>query len=789
MLYRSAFFKLCVALAAAALSLGFCLAADIPTAQYDNSRTLWNASETVLTPSNVNATSFGKVYTKAVDGWIYAQPLYLENMNIPGRGTINIVYVATMHNTVYAFDADNPSASTVWATNLGASDTSTQDLGPELGILSTPAIVREKQALYAVATNFENGHRVLRLHALDLVTGAEKFGGPVIIGGQAPGKAAEAINGVVTFDPDHHWQRTSLAVAGSSVYMAMAGFGFTPWHGWIFGYDISTLQQTGAYCDTANGVVGGIWQAGRAPTVDANGALYFETGDGDFDGVTDFGDAILKLSTSGTLQLADWFTPDNWSVLDQNDWDLGSSSPTLIAGANRLVVGSKAGTLYVLDTTNLGHIAAGNSQIVQSFQATPGCSSNQPDSCATIHGQAFWNSSTPMLYIWAWRDVLKAYPFVAGQLDTAHRTSGTLIGNYPGGLLAGSSAGSTPGSGIVWAVTPDLSNSLFLSASAGTLRAFDASDVTHELWNSGQSGARDTLGNFAKFVSPVVANGRVYVATFSNQLVVYGLLNVTSPALTIAKSHAGSFVQGQQNATYTAVVSNASGAGPTNGMVTVTESLPSGLTLVSMSGTGWSCGSGTCTRSDALAGGASYPAITVTVNVGGNASSPQVNQVTASGGGSATANASDSTVIATNSPAVPVSVSPSSGNGAAQTFAFVFTDPNGAANIVSTQMDVNATLAVANSCYFYYARAMNWIYLANDAGSFGNPLTIGSAGTEQNSQCVVDAGASSVSLAGNTLTVNLALSFKTPGTRNIYMEAQNATLDSGWAQRGTWIVP
>jgi uncharacterized repeat protein (TIGR01451 family) len=629
-----------LALAAAGLA---CFAADIPTAQYDNSRTLWNASETILRTANVNQSSFGKLFTTAVDGWVYAQPLYLENMNIPGRGVMNVLYVATMHNTVYALDADNPNATAVWSTNLGAPDTTT-GFFPDLGILSTPVIVREKQALYAVATNFENGHRIFRLHALDLLTGVEIFGGPAVIGGQTPGQAADAVNGVLIFNPDQHRQRTSLAVANNSVFFAMAGLSPRPFHGWIFGYDTSTLQQTGVYCDTANGEVGGIWTSGRAPAVDTAGNLYIETGDGDFDGVTDFGDAILKFSTSAGLQLTDWFVPDNWSTLDVNDWDLGSSTPTLIAGANRMVGGSKAGWLYVLDTTNLGHLAAGNGQIVQAFQPGAGCASNSADSCVEIHGQVYWNHSTnPMLYIWAWRDVMKAYPLSGGQLDRAHLTNGTMISNYPSAFLAGSSNGSAPGSGIIWAITADLSNAEEFESSAGTLRAFDAGDITRELWNSAQNAPRDSLGNFAKFVSPVVANGKVYMATTANQLVVYGLL--PAPSLTIGKSHTGSFTAGQQNATYTIAVSNATGAGPTSGVVTVTENLPSGLSLVSMAGAGWSCGSGACTRSDPLAGGSSYSQIMVTVNVAANASSPQFNQVTVSGGGAAASSTTDPAII------------------------------------------------------------------------------------------------------------------------------------------------
>lgn len=268
-----------------------------------------------------------------------------------------------------------------------------------------------------------------------------------------------------------------------------------------------------------------------------------------------------------------------------------------------------------------------------------------------------------------------------------------------------------------------------------------------------------------------------------------------SPLLSIAKVHSGNFTQGQANATYTLTVSNAASHGSTSGTVTVNEVVPSGMTLVSMTGTGWTCpgtAANNCTRVDALAGGASYPAITVKVNVASNAGSSLTNQAIVSGGGSALAITNDPTIVNTSAGGGPTatSVTPSSGSGLSQTFSFLYADPSGATDITSVQMDINATLAVANACYLFYVRAPNALYLANNSGAWQGPVTVGSANTLQNSQCSVNAAASSVTPSGNNLTVNLALTFTAgfAGAKNVYMEVQNASHDSGWSAKGTWTV-
>lgn len=470
-----------------------------------------------------------------MDATFYAQPLYLGNVaSKPSKRTVNVVYVATMHNTVYAFDADDPAAAApLWSVNLGTPDT-VQGWLNGLGILGTPVIVRSLQVMYVVAATRENGHRAYRLHALDILTGKERFHKPVLIGGQVPGKASDGVNRVVSFHPDQEVQRAGLAVSGHSVYVAFAADrDIGKYHGWVFGFDMRTLRQTAIFNVTPNGAAAGIWQSGRAPAIGEDGSLYFETGNGDFDGVTNFGETVLKLrpDASGALRLTDWFTPDDWKTLNDHDYDLSSSGPALIPGTSLMIVAGKTGVVYLMDTASLGHVQAGNTQIVQQFQATTGCA--QPltfENCAQIMGQVFWSAAAiPTLYIWGVHDRLRAFQFVNGRFNTEPVSVGTMQAYYPGGVLAHSSWLGTPGTGIVWAITCEKPDKLFYFGPGftgpGTLRAFDAADLTRELWNSNQNASRDALGVFASFTPPLIAHGKVYAPSFSNQLVVYGLLN------------------------------------------------------------------------------------------------------------------------------------------------------------------------------------------------------------------------------------------------------------------------
>jgi hypothetical protein len=519
-------FSLCVVLFVSSLFVTPALGqVSVLTAQNDQARSGANLNESLLNTSNVNVSQFGRLFSRSLDGYLYAQPLYVANVTIPGNGTHNVVYVATLHNTVAAFDADDPSQATpFWQVNLGPSRPccSPPFLTPEMGILSTPVIDPAASTLYVVAATFENGYYLHRLHALDIATGQEKFGGPVVIQGSVPGNGYDNQGGSVIFNSQKQLQRAGLLLANGAVHVAFASIDDgDPWHGWVFAYNASNIQQqVFVYNLTAYGRQGGVWQSGRGLVSDASGFVYFMSGNGDYDGINNFGDSMIKLTSGGTI--LDWFTPDNQATLAALDNDLGSGGPLLIPNTNLLVGGGKQGILYLIDSSNMGHLQTGNLQIVQSFQASPG----------EIHHTAYWDrSGAPLLYLWAHNDVLKAYQFGNGTFNSTPVAQSPLRANFPGGVLAVSANGSTLGSGIVWATTTSGDSSS--GVVVGTLRAFDASNVSNELWDSDQDTARDALGNFAKFASPTIANGKVYVPTFSNQLAVYGVLGSISGGVNI----------------------------------------------------------------------------------------------------------------------------------------------------------------------------------------------------------------------------------------------------------------
>jgi hypothetical protein len=493
-------------------------AAEVLTAQYNNARTAANLEETRLTTANVGAKTFGKLFSRAVDSSICAQPLIAERVPLPA-GPANVVYVTTIRNKVYAFDAEDPAAEKpLWSVQLDPPDAFSEG-GSPLGILATPVISRDTQAIYVVTTTSIDRRRAFRLHALDLVTGQEKFDGPVTVGGEVPGKGSEAVDGVLKFTGRRHLVRTGLAISGNTVYFATASArDESPSHGWIFGYDIKTLRRVAIFSDTTGGLLGGIWQSGRAPAVDDKGFLYFETGNGDYDGKTNFGQSILKLSTQDGLSVVDWFTPDYWQQLNEYDWDVGSTGPVLIPGTDFVIGGSKSGIFYLLRQQNMGKLQRNNRQIAESFLGTKECWLRNAGGCAAITNQVFWNhESKPALYVWGVSDRLRVFSFTGEKFNVKPVGVSAQSAGYPGGMLTISSNGSKPGTGILWSATTGKDGSL-------TLRAFDALDVETELWSSFDNSERDGAGRAVDFVAPVVVNGKVYLATDSKRLVVYGLL-------------------------------------------------------------------------------------------------------------------------------------------------------------------------------------------------------------------------------------------------------------------------
>ena len=521
---------------------------SVLTQHNDNGRTGQNLNETILNTSNVNA-NFGKLFFRTVDDYVYAQPLYFPNLEIQGQ-TRNVIYVATEGNSVYAFDADDPLASVpLWRVSLGApvpcqdicqnpapSGCAGQywnDIGEEVGITSTPVIDPTTNTIYVVAKvkNSDSTYHFY-LHALDLFTGADKFAGPVDI--TAPSSAP------VPFVPLNQLQRPGLLLQNGVVYVAFGSAGdFLDWQGWVMAHDASTLQQLGFFVttpsnidfDSAAGTAsfgesggGGIFAAGQGLVGDSNNNVYFTTGNGPFDantGGSDYGDSALKLSlNTPTLNLVDYFAPYNayngTQSLGYTNTDLGAGGQLLIPGTTLLVGGGKDGILRLIDSTNMGKFNAVSNNDVQEFQATSDWIMGSP---------VYWNGPLgQQIYLWASGDVMKAWQFNGSTFQTNPVSVGNI--NPPGGEtdtspVSVSANGSVAGTGILWAPTA-LSGTIEPGAS-GILHVLDASNVATELWNSELDSARDTVGNFAKFTPPTIANGKVYLPTFSGQIVVYGL--------------------------------------------------------------------------------------------------------------------------------------------------------------------------------------------------------------------------------------------------------------------------
>ncbi len=522
-------------------------AVAVLTHHNDNARTGMNLKETILNTNNVNTNQFGLFYKRTLDDQVYAQPLVMANVNVLGRGTHNLVIVATVNDSVYAFDADDPSVSApYWQVSFlgpnavaprntdmtGACGGGYVDFSGNMGIVGTPVIDAVSQTLYLVVRTKENGSTfVQRLHALDVSSGAERPNSPVIITAVYPGTGSGNVGGFITFDPQRQNQRPGLALVNGVVYISWASHcDWGPYHGWVIGYDETTLQRVVVYMDSANGANAGIWMSGQAPAADTNGNLYLSTGNGTVDtsATINRGESFLKLTRNGTnFTVASWFTPYNWQALESGDVDLGSGGMLLIPGTTLAFSGGKQGVVYLVNRDNMGGLSGSptaDTNVVQTFQVTTD----------EVHGGAVWwdSPSASYGYIWPSSTFLQQYQFdrAAGMFVLpSYAQSPTAAPNgQPGGLLALSANGTNAGSGILWA-SHQLVGDANQMVRPGILHAYDAQNVAHELWNSQQLTARDSVGNFAKFVPPTVANGKVYLATFSSNLNVYGLLPSALP--------------------------------------------------------------------------------------------------------------------------------------------------------------------------------------------------------------------------------------------------------------------
>jgi hypothetical protein len=479
---------------------------NITTQHGDNLRDGLNANETTLTQANVNESQFGRLFKVVVDDQVFAQPLVVNSVSI-GGGTHSVVYVATANNSIYAFDALN--GTRYWQVNLGTAfvvndaGISCTDTLDSAGIMSTPVIDVAHNTLYVVAKTYVSGAAAHALHALNLSTGAEQTGSPV------PVVAAGFNSGPAV-------QRTGLLLANGNVYFSFAGHcDQGSYKGITLAYQTGTLTQVGVHDASPSDNGAGIWQGGNGAAADAAGNVYWVTGNGTWDGATNFSETIIK--ANATLAMLDWHTPTNPASLDDGDTDLTSSGPLLLSGTSLLVTGGKDGVLRLINTANMGHL--GDSTAVQNWQANT----------THIHSLAYFNSN---LYEWGQSGDLKVFSFNGTAFSTTPVHTGSIPAlGHPGASLSISANGTS--NGILWAATNSQGQGGGLGAwrmsEPGILYAYSLPGMT-ELWNNQQNTVRDDCDNYAKFVAPTVANGRVYLSSFgtaqtkSGELCAYGIL-------------------------------------------------------------------------------------------------------------------------------------------------------------------------------------------------------------------------------------------------------------------------
>ena len=521
------------------------------TQHHDLDRTGWNRKETILTTKNVKTGKFGMLFSRAVDDQIYAQPLVICNVFSQTTAKKNFVIVATVNNSIYAFDADSMNVTQpYWQINLtpagsravknsdmtGACGGQYRDFSGNMGIVGTPVVDTATMTLYVVARSVNPTTKVYAqyFHAIDLTTGQQRAGSPVKISPQISSTNGDgAVGGVLTFDAQKQNQRSGLLLSGDGiVYVTWASHcDWTPYHGWVVGFDKTSLAQKVVYNTTPEGYNGGIWMSGGAPAMDSDGNIYLAVGNGsigkngNFSDLTNRSESALKLQrNSTTLSVTSFFTPMNISALEASDLDFGVTEVMLLPGTDRAMTGCKDGKIYLLNRNAMGGFNASSNNVVQTIDL--GNNAHLRSSLSYYKGE-----NKEFVYSWSENALLKAFPYnrTTNQFDLGQTVSSGVQGptGNNGALLSVSSNGSVDSTAILWA-SHAANGDANQSVRPGILRAFAATDVTKELWNSGQVVA-NVPGNYAKFVCPTIANGKVYLATFSNKLVVYGLTTVTAP--------------------------------------------------------------------------------------------------------------------------------------------------------------------------------------------------------------------------------------------------------------------
>jgi hypothetical protein len=515
---------------------------NVPTWHADANRSGLNAGEKSLTPNNVSAATFGKLFSYLVDGYAYAEPLLMSNVKI-GSATHNVIYVATEHDSVYAFDADTyGSGAPLWHTSLlksGETPITGGTIKPYQGVTSTPVIDPSTNTIYVVSTQTTSSGNTFRLNALDITTGAQKFGGPVTVTASVPATNSDSVDGVQHLTTSCI-QRSALLLANSAIYM-----GFGSCHsGWLLAYNASTLSQTSVFNASPNlngegqyASAGGVWMGSGGPVADSSGNIYITTGNGPWDGKTAFSDSVLKFSP--TLKLEDYFTPNDYQYMDCADGDLAAGGLLLIPGTTEAIAGGKGGKLYLVNTTNLGKESATDAGATQTLWFESDLSAPYATTCTDSAGthdadinsyeifgtSAYFNGSVYLGITPTGSNVpagIREFKYSGGQLSYGSYTAPSVQENTRGTTPFVSANGTSDG--ILWMI--DQGQPLQNTGSSGTtnaiLRAYDATNLSDELYNS-STNSGDVPGYGIKFSSPVVGNGKVYISTG------HDLTTVTNP--------------------------------------------------------------------------------------------------------------------------------------------------------------------------------------------------------------------------------------------------------------------
>jgi hypothetical protein len=548
------------------------------TWRYDLTHAGQNTNETALTPANVSVSTFGKLFSLSVDSTVYAQPLYVPGLKMSDGQVHNVVFVATENDSIYAFDADSNgglNANPLWkislltaaygagpgATPQAPADTGEGDIGPGIGVTGTPTINPATNTMYVIGATKENGVNFMRLHAINILNGAEQAGSPVVVTATAAGAGDGSSGGEITFSPLYENQRSALNYYNGYVYFGFAAHGdIGPWHGWLFAYNAATLKQSAALCLSPNDHGAGVWESGAGMPIDddaTGGRMFLATGNGavstypPFSESSDLSMSILDFSlANGGIKPTDAFTSYNYVTINQGDEDQGSGGVLMVPDQQGthphiLVQAGKEGRILVLNRDDLGGYNEGGTSNPNALQDITGVITEDKGLWST---PAYWNGN---VYMWPEFGYPMLFKLDSGVMGETPSSKSSIYSEFPGASFSISSDGTQ--NGIAWAVRTDQ----YVTSGPGVLYAWEANDLTKTIYESDTDSARDGLGIANRFSIPVVTNGKVYVVA-NGELDVYGLFNGEPTAVAPKISPDGGTFAASQTVTLSSATSSAS---------------------------------------------------------------------------------------------------------------------------------------------------------------------------------------------------------------------------------------